>query len=119
MSIYSIVLYNIHIRSKSKRLRSSHLLLTGYVTQKAKLFESGEIDENQERDRRKMQEDLAALKEKYCYLYETHMHTKEGSACGRDNAADIVRAYKEAGYAGVIVTDHFFGGNTAIDRSLP
>lgn len=94
-------------------------MLTGYVTQKAKLFESGEIDENQERDRRKMQEDLTALKEKYCYLYETHMHTKEGSACGRDNAADIVRAYKEAGYAGVIVTDHFYGGNTAIDRSLP
>ena len=30
----------------------------------------------------------------------------------------MVRAYKEAGYTGVFVTDHFFNGNCAIDRSL-
>ncbi len=28
-------------------------------------------------------------------------------------------AHKEAGYAGIIVTDHFFYGNTAVDRGLP
>ena len=27
--------------------------------------------------------------------------------------------YKEAGYTGIIVTDHFFYGNTSVDRSLP
>lgn len=53
------------------------------------------------------------------YIYETHLHTSEGSACGRDQAEDIVRAYKAAGYTGIITTDHFFYGNTAVDRSLP
>ena len=45
------------------------------------------------------------------YIYETHLHTSEGSACGRSKAADIVHAYKAAGYTGIIITDHFFYGN--------
>lgn len=53
------------------------------------------------------------------YLYETHMHTSEGSACGMNSGAEMVRAYAEAGYTGIIVTDHFFYGNTAVDRTLP
>ena len=52
------------------------------------------------------------------YRYETHMHTVEGSACGRSTGKEMVRAYKEAGYTGVFVTDHFFNGNCAIDRDL-
>lgn len=52
------------------------------------------------------------------YRYETHMHTVEGSACGRSTGKEMVRAYKEAGYTGVFVTDHFFNGNCAVDRSL-
>lgn len=52
------------------------------------------------------------------YIYETHLHTSKGSACGRSKAADIVHAYKAAGYTGIIITDHFFYGNTAVDRSL-
>lgn len=52
------------------------------------------------------------------YIYETHMHTSEGSACGRNTAAEMTRAYAEAGYTGIIITDHFFYGNTAVDRSL-
>lgn len=52
------------------------------------------------------------------YKYETHMHTVEGSACGRSTGKEMVRAYKEAGYTGVFVTDHFFNGNCAVDRSL-
>lgn len=52
------------------------------------------------------------------YLYETHMHTSEGSACGRNTGAEMARAYAEGGYTGMIVTDHFFYGNTAVDRSL-
>jgi predicted metal-dependent phosphoesterase TrpH len=47
------------------------------------------------------------------------MHTKEASACAQDTGAEMARAYKEAGYDGIIITDHFFNGNTAIDRSLP
>ncbi|MCR5716418.1 MAG: PHP domain-containing protein [Lachnospiraceae bacterium] len=59
------------------------------------------------------------MRAEYPYLYETHMHTAEGSKCGQCAAKDMVRAYKEAGYAGVMVTDHNWGGNTAVDTSLP
>lgn len=52
------------------------------------------------------------------YKYETHMHTSEGSACGKFTAAEMVQAYKDAGYTGIFVTDHFFNGNTAVDRRL-
>lgn len=53
------------------------------------------------------------------YLYETHAHTAEGSACGCATGAEMARAYAEGGYTGLIVTDHFFYGNTAVDRLLP
>lgn len=52
------------------------------------------------------------------YLYETHLHTIEASACAHVSGADMARLYKEAGYTGIVITDHFWGGNTAIDRSL-
>ena len=41
------------------------------------------------------------------YLFDTHIHTKEASSCSRVYAADIVRRYKELGYDGLIITDHF------------
>ncbi|MBQ9211230.1 MAG: PHP domain-containing protein [Clostridia bacterium] len=53
------------------------------------------------------------------YLYETHMHTCLSSACGVSTGKEHVRFYKERGYAGIIITDHFFGGNTAVPRNLP
>lgn len=53
------------------------------------------------------------------YLYETHMHTSEGSACASSTGAEMARAYAQAGYTGIIITDHFVYGNTAVDRSLP
>lgn len=53
------------------------------------------------------------------YKYETHAHSKEGSACAWSSGADLVRAYQKAGYAGLILTDHFFNGNTAVPSSLP
>lgn len=53
------------------------------------------------------------------FLYETHMHTCQGSACGVSTGKEHARYYKEMGYTGIIITDHFFGGNTAADRSLP
>ena len=53
------------------------------------------------------------------FLYETHLHTKEGSACSGNTAEELVRAYKAAGYTGIMVTDHFFRGNCAIDRNMP
>jgi histidinol phosphatase-like PHP family hydrolase len=53
------------------------------------------------------------------YQYETHLHTTEASACAVRSAAEHVRYYKELGYAGIIVTDHFFNGNTNIPNDLP
>lgn len=53
------------------------------------------------------------------YKYETHLHTSETSACAAYSGAEQVRSYKEAGYEGIIVTDHFFNGNTTVPRNLP
>ena len=52
------------------------------------------------------------------YRYETHLHTCQGSACGVSTGAEHARFYKERGYQGIFVTDHFFGGNTAVPRFL-
>lgn len=52
------------------------------------------------------------------YCYETHLHTKEASACARSYGAQYIAVYKRLGYSGMCVTDHFLNGNTAIDRSL-
>ena len=41
------------------------------------------------------------------YLFDTHIHTKEASSCSEVYAADIVKRYKELGYDGLIITDHF------------
>ena len=54
----------------------------------------------------------------YPYFYETHFHTAESSRCGKSAAADMVDACKAAGYTGIFVTDHHWGGNTRTDRNL-
>ena len=53
------------------------------------------------------------------YRYETHMHTCQGSACGVSTGAEQARFYKEQGYTGIFITDHFTGGNCAVPRDLP
>lgn len=41
------------------------------------------------------------------YKYELHLHTEETSFCGHVPAEEQVRMYKELGYDGICVTDHF------------
>lgn len=53
------------------------------------------------------------------YKYELHLHTKEGSLCGKSSGSEMAEYYIENGYAGVAVTDHFYHGNTAPSRDLP
>jgi histidinol phosphatase-like PHP family hydrolase len=53
------------------------------------------------------------------FLYETHLHTSEASACSIRTGAEQANIYKEIGFTGIIVTDHFFNGNTAIPSNLP
>lgn len=52
------------------------------------------------------------------YLYETHCHSSQCSLCSVSTSRELVRAYHRAGYAGLVLTDHFIWGNTAVDRSL-
>jgi hypothetical protein len=53
------------------------------------------------------------------YRYETHLHTSQSSACGVTAARDYIPFYQDQGYQGIFVTDHFFGGNTAVSPYLP
>lgn len=53
------------------------------------------------------------------YLYETHVHSSQCSLCGRSSSQEMVHAYRQAGYAGLVLTDHFIHGNTSVDRTLP
>ena len=51
-------------------------------------------------------------------LYETHLHTKESSACGVSGGREYVKRYLDLGYTGIIITDHFVGGNCAVNPNL-
>lgn len=39
--------------------------------------------------------------------FEMHMHTSEVSPCAKRRAFEGIKDYKEAGYDGVVITDHF------------
>ena len=60
-----------------------------------------------------------SLAEEYPYLYETHLHTSQSSACACCTGREMALACKEAGYTGIIVTDHNWGGNTSVNRRMP
>lgn len=45
------------------------------------------------------------------YLYETHCHTAPVSKCGKASAEETVIFYKEMGYDGIFITNHFLDGN--------
>ncbi len=50
------------------------------------------------------------------YIYELHQHTAVASACAHETPEEVVRGLKKAGYAGVVMTEHFYHGNTAVRR---
>ena len=62
------------------------------------------------------------------YKYEIHCHTKEVSRCGTLPVAELIKIYKDAGYSGIVLTDHyspmtfnpseFFSKKKAIDHYL-
>ena len=53
------------------------------------------------------------------YLYETHLHTAPVSACALSDVRESLEFYKQKGYAGVFITNHFLDGNVNISRDLP
>lgn len=53
------------------------------------------------------------------FRYETHLHTSQSSRCARSEGRASARFYLDQGYKGIIVTDHFFGGNTCASHEGP
>lgn len=53
------------------------------------------------------------------YKYETHLHTYPVSGCASASVREMLELYKNMGYDGVFITNHFLDGNINCDRSLP
>ncbi len=53
------------------------------------------------------------------FKYELHLHTSGCSKCAHSTIKEMVLAYKQKGYTGAVVTNHFYRGSTAVDRKLP
>lgn len=45
------------------------------------------------------------------YKYETHLHTAPVSHCAKAGVEETLEFYKEMGYDGVFITNHFLDGN--------
>ena len=52
------------------------------------------------------------------YKYETHLHTYPVSKCAKADVRETLEFYKELGYDGVFITNHFLDGNINIDANL-
>lgn len=50
------------------------------------------------------------------YKYQMHTHTSPCSACGKMTPEELADALKTERYAGAVLTNHFYWGNTGIDR---
>ena len=53
------------------------------------------------------------------FKYEMHLHTSGCSKCAHSTIEEMIIALKEKGYTGAVITNHFYRGNTAVDRKLP
>ena len=51
------------------------------------------------------------------YKYETHLHTFPVSGCALVSVEEQLTFYKNLGYDGVFITNHFLDGNINIDRN--
>ena len=40
--------------------------------------------------------------------YELHAHTSECDLVAKLSGAELVRAYADRGYSGMVITDHYF-----------
>ena len=52
------------------------------------------------------------------YIYDLHVHSCECSKCASMTAREAVRAYKERGFAGIVLTNHFIRGNNRVPAGL-
>ncbi|MBO5090053.1 MAG: PHP domain-containing protein [Clostridia bacterium] len=52
------------------------------------------------------------------FKYDLHVHSIGASACGHDTVCEMMKRYKEIGFTGFALTNHFLHGYTGVDRSL-
>lgn len=53
------------------------------------------------------------------YKYDTHVHTSQGSLCGDVTGGELVDYYKQLGYSGFMITDHFVGSVSFVAKEEP
>lgn len=53
------------------------------------------------------------------YKYETHLHTYPVSKCAKSTVREYMELYKELGYDGIFITNHFLDGNINIPYNTP
>ena len=53
------------------------------------------------------------------HKFEMHIHSANCSACANCTPQQIIDAAEKSGYSGLVITNHFYHGNTAVDRNLP
>ena len=46
----------------------------------------------------------------FMFKYDLHVHTSQTSPCASMSGAEQARAYKEQGYTGIVITDHYYDG---------
>ncbi len=52
------------------------------------------------------------------FIYDLHVHTSYASGCGHNTVEEMIKRYKEIGFTGFALTNHFYNGNTGVERSL-
>ena len=53
------------------------------------------------------------------FYYELHSHTNAASLCSIVEPEAYIEFYIRMGFSGMVVTDHFYHGNTSVNRRLP
>ena len=53
------------------------------------------------------------------FYYELHSHTNAASLCSIVEPEEYIQFYIDKGFSGMVITDHFYHGNTSINRRLP
>lgn len=52
------------------------------------------------------------------YKYQIHTHTSPTSKCAAMTPCELIKALHDGGYAGCVITNHFYHGNTGVSREL-
>lgn len=48
-----------------------------------------------------------------------HLHSAMTSRCAKSESVEYIARAKETGFAGMVFTNHFYRGNTAVGRDVP